>query len=121
MKILPLYKLIAQKDDWAWFFEARFPKRSMVLVLSGNMEFPAGTPKEWNGVVIYRGEINHYHDVTGWGDLQPAGWDPNGYAIAVAKRLGSARQKLRRFLEEFPPVDFNVQRWRLRQLVREGD
>jgi hypothetical protein len=123
MRVVPLFKFLAERSGGCEpaIRSGRFPKKSVVVVLPATMTFPAGTPDTWEGIRVFRGKVTHWHNADGWGHMVPAGWDPDGIAIAPGKRLGSARQKMRRFLAAFPPVDRRVQDHALRMLVREGD
>lgn len=131
MKVLPLWKAKKLFPDelnpkrlaaWAPNHKAKNLKRHSLVVLTGLMVFPAGTPSVWtasNGVTVvcWQGKVNHFHGA----DKVPAGYDPNGLVVALGKALGASRKAIREFFDQFPPVDRCVQAFRLRQLVRHGD
>lgn len=135
MKIIPLYHFIA---SWYALHKAthpnlfcytdmlplRFHRKAMVLVTPAGMEFPVGTPDysriRNTDVWVYRGKVNHFH-MQDFGVYVPAGYDPNGFAIANSTRLGRGRKVLRDLVEQYPLVEPVQQAYRLRTLVREGD
>lgn len=135
MKIIPLYHFSAswyeankathpQLFCYTDMLPFRFHRKAMVLVVSPGMEFPAGTPDHLRirntDVWVYRGKVNHFH-MQDFGVYVPAGYDPNGFAVANSTRLGRGRKALKDLVEQCPFVDPAQQAYLLRTLVREGD